>query len=171
MRGLPPSALARHPPHNRSAFTAPGQVLSAKAIKAACREKLAAEFTFMREQAGGDLATFMDFVQCVRCRPELTAQSCARLLAPLRRFEYQIETVIDILKATQEGTDPSSERLQEALDTCHPLGRFASSVMKAIAAFDSSPEGASPLAGKPCGLAVFPTAHPLHLHPTPTRRP
>lgn len=94
-------------------------VLSAKAIKAACREKLAAEFTFMREQAGGDLATFMDFVQ----------------------FEYQIETVIDILKATQEGTDPSSERLQEALDTCHPLGRFASSVMKAIAAFDSSPEG------------------------------
>ena len=95
------------------------QSMTAKAIKHACREKLAAEFTFLRQQATGDLATFMDYVQ----------------------FEYQIETVIDILKATQEGTDPSAARLQEVLDTAHPLGRFAPAVMKAMSAFDTSPEG------------------------------
>ena len=41
------------------------QPLTDKFIKTKCREKLANEFNFMRNQSGGNAAKFMDFVQCV----------------------------------------------------------------------------------------------------------
>jgi hypothetical protein len=116
------------------------QALTDKFIKMRCREKLASEFNFMRNQSAGNAATFMDFVQCVMFGAMLATQFKNYRVC---RFEYQIQTVIDILKATQEGSDPSTGRLKEILETSHPLGRFDEPVMKAIASFDSTPEGAS----------------------------
>lgn len=100
-------------------FSCHAQKVNAKLVQQRCHEKLAKEFEYIRAHANEPLASFMDYI----------------------RYEYQIQTVISLLKATTKGYEPASEEIQEVMDTCHPLGKFDESVMRSITAFDSSPDG------------------------------
>ena len=129
----------------------------------ACREKWVAEFNYLRAQAVEPLATFLDYITCVtRAACERTrTQGCAagrragvRLVCSHRaltftavwasRYEYVIDNVLMILKATLDDDSVDPKRL---LAAAHPLGRFKESTMKAIAAFDNSPRGYEELYG------------------------
>ena len=85
-------------------------------IKDKMLDKLASEFFYIRCLAGPKLRKFMDFIT----------------------YEYMIENLMLILKATSKGgrTD-----VAEIMEQCHPLGRLDDNTMRSIAAFENTPEG------------------------------
>jgi V-type H+-transporting ATPase subunit d len=55
-----------------------------------------------------------------------------------RRYEYMIENILMLLKATLADESVDAEAL---IEQCHPLGLFKASTMKTIVAFNNSPSG------------------------------
>lgn len=85
-------------------------------IEKRATSKWVTEFKYMRSIATGDLAQFLDFVT----------------------YEYMIENILLLLKATLTEEAVSAEALVEQ---SHELGRFKPSAMKTILAFTNSPSG------------------------------
>ena len=73
--------------------------LSTSVIAAKAREKLIAEFSYLRANANQPLATFLDYLT----------------------FAYMIDNVILLITGTLHERDT-----KELLDKCHPLGMFDS---------------------------------------------
>lgn len=94
--------------------------LTASIIRERCLDKLVSEFAFMRSQASGNLAKFMDFVT----------------------YDYMIDNVMLVLKATLN--NPNVD-VRDLVDQAHPLGRFKESTLKSICAFENTPQGYSEL--------------------------
>ena len=90
--------------------------LSPKVIREAAQKKMADEFKYMRTQACGELATFMDFV-------------C---------YEYMIDNIILILQHTLN--NPTGD-VSDVLERCHPLGDIGESNMRSIASFEPTKRG------------------------------
>lgn len=74
-------------------------------------QKLVTEFKFIRSQASGPLAQFLDYIT----------------------YEYMIENVMLLLKGTLSGRS-----VDELIEQCHPLGFFKESTMRNIPSFDST---------------------------------
>ena len=74
------------------------------------------EFDYLRGQAQQPLAMFLDYIT----------------------YDYMIDNVMLILKATMNNPNVSVAPLVEQV---HPLGKFKSSTLKSIVAFESSAKG------------------------------
>lgn len=90
--------------------------LNTMVVRDKALEKLVVEFEYLRGQAVGPLAKFLDFI--VR--------------------DYQIDNVMLILKATLNNPNVDMETI---VSQRHPLGDFPPSTLKAICAFQNSPKG------------------------------
>lgn len=97
-------------------FLADQLSLSPKVIREAAQTKMADEFKYMRSQASGELALFMDFV-------------C---------YEYMIDNIILILQHTLNNPDGD---VADVLDRCHPLGDIGESNLRSIASFEPTKRG------------------------------
>lgn len=80
-------------------------------IEKAALDKLVTEFKYIRSQATGPLALFLDYIT----------------------YEYMIDNVMLLLKGTLSGRP-----VDELIAQCHPLGLFKESTMRNIPAFDST---------------------------------
>jgi V-type H+-transporting ATPase subunit d len=85
--------------------------LDPKVIGARATAKWVKEFKYMRASASGALARFMDFVA----------------------YEYQIDAILDLIKAA---TSASSVDMEALVENVHPLGMLDPSVMKSILAYE-----------------------------------
>lgn len=81
-------------------------VLRPSILEAKCLEKLVKEFHFIRTQAVGPLADFLDFIT----------------------YEYMIRNVIIILK----GSSHPDADMDSVVASCHPLGMFNTNTMKLL---------------------------------------
>lgn len=90
--------------------------LSPKVIREAAQKKMADEFKYMRSQACGELALFMDFVS----------------------YEYMIDNIILILQHTLN--NPTGD-VSEVIERCHPLGDIGESNLRSIASFEPTKRG------------------------------
>lgn len=86
--------------------------LSPDLISELCWSKFVNEFRFIRDQATGQLATFMDFIS----------------------YEYLIENVSFLISSLIRGSDASS-----LLEKCNPLGMFPR--LKSVLTFENSVDG------------------------------
>mmetsp|Transcript_1785 Transcript_1785/g.2669 ORF Transcript_1785/g.2669 Transcript_1785/m.2669 type:complete len:407 (+) Transcript_1785:62-1282(+) len=90
--------------------------LSPKVIREAAQKKMADEFKYIRSQACGELATFLDFIS----------------------YEYMIDNIILILQHTLN--NPNGD-VADVLERCHPLGDIGESNMRSIASFEPTKRG------------------------------
>ena len=90
--------------------------LSPSTIKDKALEKLVLEFEYLRSQATGPLAKFLDFIV----------------------IDYMIDNVMLILKATLNNPNVN---LEDLVAQRHPLGEFKSSTLKAICQFQNNSKG------------------------------
>lgn len=90
--------------------------LSPKVIRECAQKKLADEFKYMRSQACGELAVFLDFVS----------------------YEYMIDNIILILQHTLN--NPNGD-VSDVLERCHPLGNIGESNLRSIASFEPTKRG------------------------------
>lgn len=93
-----------------------GGRITPKVIKLAAIQKFTDEFQYMRSQACGDLAIFLDYIS----------------------YEYMIDNIIMILQHTL--TDPDGD-VSEVLERLHPLGSLGTSIERNIASFEPSKKG------------------------------
>lgn len=91
-------------------------LVSPSVIRDKALEKLVLEFEYLRSQAVGPLAKFLDFIQ----------------------IDYMIDNVMLILKATLNNPNVN---LEDLVAQRHPLGEFKSSTLKAICQFQNTSKG------------------------------
>jgi len=90
--------------------------LTPKAIKNEAIQKFTDEFQYMRSQASGDLAIFLDYIT----------------------YEYMIDNIIMILMHTLQNPDGD---INEVLESCHPMGALGRVTERNIASFTPSKRG------------------------------
>jgi len=97
-------------------FLADVPQVTPSAIRTNALNKLVVEFEYLRAEADEPLAQFLDYIT----------------------YDYMIDNIMLVLKSTLN--NPNVD-IAAVTKQAHPLGRFESSVLKSICAFDNSPKG------------------------------
>jgi V-type H+-transporting ATPase subunit d len=88
--------------------------LSPNLVESRAVTKLVSEFNYLRAQAVGPLAQFLEYIT----------------------YEYMIENVMLLLRGTLSGRN-----VNDLMQQCHPLGMFKESTMRSIPSFEATPRG------------------------------
>lgn len=94
--------------------------LTPSTIREHCLHRLVGQFEYLRAQAAYPLNKFLDFIT----------------------YDYMIDNIMLVLKATMNNPNVDIKELAEQV---HPLGKFKSSTLKSICAFENTPRGYSEL--------------------------
>ena len=93
--------------------------MSGRGVRSSCLNKLATEWEYLRCQSCEPLSTFMDYVVA----------------------EYQLGTVLTVLKATTGTAALDGQGLADLLSQCHPLGQLDDASVRVLSAFSATAAG------------------------------